>query len=38
MIKTEKIEVIVEEIDLLEKIKQLKVQDDEVVRAVEEIK
>ena len=38
MIKTEKIEVIVEEIDLLEKIKQLKVKDDEVVRAIEEMK
>ena len=36
--KTEKIEVIVEGVDLLEKVRQLKVKDDEVVRAVEEIK
>ena len=36
--KTEKIEVIVEEVDLLEKIRQLKVKDNEVVRVVEEMK
>ena len=36
--KTEKIEVIVEGVDLLEKVRQLKVKDDKVVRAVEEIK
>ena len=34
----EKIEVIVEEVDLLEKVKQSKVKDNEVVRAVEEMK
>ena len=36
--KTKKIEVIVEGIDLLEKVRQSKVKDNEVVRAVEEIK
>jgi len=36
--KMEKVEVIVEGIDLLEKVRQSKVKNDEVVRAVEEIK
>ena len=36
--KIEKVEVIVEGIDLLEKVKQLKVKDDEVIKAVEEMK
>ena len=36
--RTEKVEVIVEGVDLLEKIRQLKVRDDEVVKAVEEMK
>ena len=36
--RTEKVEVIVEGVDLLEKIRQLKVRDDEVVKAVEETK
>ena len=36
--KTEKVEIIVEGIDLLEKVKQSKVKDNEVVRAVEEMK
>ena len=36
--KTEKVEVIVEEVDLLEKVKQLKVKDNEMIKAVEEIK
>ena len=36
--KTEKVEVIVEEVDLLEKAKQLKVKDDEVIKMVEEMK
>ena len=36
--KTEKVEIIVEGIDLLEKVRQSKVKDNEVVRAVEEIK
>jgi len=34
----EKIEIIVEGVDLLEKVKWLKVKDDEVVKAVEEMK
>jgi len=34
----EKVKVIVEGIDLLEKVRQLKVKNDEVVRAVEEMK
>jgi len=34
----EKVEVIVEEVDLLEKVKQSKVKDNEVIKAVEEIK
>ena len=36
--KTEKMEVIVEEVDLLEKVKQLKVEDDKVIKVVEEMK
>jgi len=36
--KMEKVEVIVEEVDLLEKVKQSKVKDNEVIKAVEEIK
>jgi len=36
--KTEKMEVKVEEVDLLEKIKQSRVKDNEVIKAVEEIK
>ena len=36
--KMEKIEVIVEEVDLLEKVKQSKVKDNEIVRVVEEMK
>ena len=36
--RMEKIEIIVEGVDLLEKVKLLKVKDNEVVKAVEEIK
>ena len=36
--RTEKVEVIVEGVDLLEKIKQSRVRDDKVVKAVEEMK
>jgi len=36
--RTEKVKVIVEEVDLLEKIKQSRVRNDKVVKAVEEIK
>jgi len=36
--KTKKVEIIVEGIDLIEKVKQSKVKDNEVVRAVEEMK
>ena len=36
--KTEKVEIIVKGIDLLEKVRQSKVKDNEVVRAVEEMK
>ena len=32
--RTEKVEIIVEGVDLLEKVKQSKVKDDEVVKAV----
>jgi len=32
------IEVIIEEVDLLEKIRKLKVKDNKVIKAVEEIK
>ena len=36
--KIEKVEVIIEEVDLLEKVRWLKVKNNEVVKAVEEIK
>ena len=36
--RTEKVEVIVEEVDLLEKVRKSKVKDNEVVKAVEEMK
>jgi len=36
--RTEKVEVIVEGVDLLEKIRQLRVRDDKVVKAVEKMK
>jgi len=36
--KTEAIEIIVDRIDLLEEVRKSKVKDDEVVKAVEEIK
>jgi len=36
--KTEKVEVIVEGVDLLEKVRQSKVKDNKVVKAVKEIK
>ena len=36
--KMEKVEVIVEEVDLLEKVKQSKVKDDEIIKAVDEMK
>ena len=36
--KMERVEVIVEGVDLLEKVRQSKVKDNEVVRAVEEMK
>jgi len=36
--RTEKVKVIVEEVDLLEKIRQSRVRDDKVVKAVEEMK
>jgi len=36
--RTEKVEVIVEEVDLLEKVRQSKLKDDEVVKTVEKIK
>ena len=36
--KTERIEVIVDGVDLLEKVKKSKVKDDKVVKAVEEMK
>ena len=38
MRRTETMEIIVEGIDLLEKVRQSKVKDDEVVKAVEEMK
>ena len=34
----EKVEIIVEGVDLLEKVKQLKIKDNEVVKVVEEMK
>ena len=36
--RTDKVEVIIERVDLLEKVKQSRVKDDEVVKAVEEMK
>ena len=36
--RTEKVEVIVEEVDLLKKIRQSRVRDNKVVKAVEEMK
>jgi len=36
--KTKKVEVIVERIDLLEKVRQSKVKDNKVVRVVDEMK
>jgi len=36
--RIERIEVIVEEVDLLEKVRESKVKDDEVVKAMEEMK
>ena len=36
--KIEKVEVIVKGVDLLEKVKQSKVKDDEIIKIVEEIK
>ena len=38
MRKTEAVEIIVDKVDLLEEVRKLKVKDDEVVKAVEEIK
>jgi len=32
------VKVIIEEVDLLEKVKQLRVKDDKVIKAVEEMK
>ena len=36
--KTEKMEVIVKGIDLLEKVKQSKVKDNKIIKIIEEIK
>jgi len=36
--KTEVVEIIVDKVDLLEEVRKLKVKDDEVVKAVEEMK
>ena len=36
--KTEMVEIIVDGVDLLEKVRKSKVKDDEVVKAVEEMK
>ena len=36
--KTERVEVIIEGVDLLEKVRKSKVKDDEVVKVVEEMK
>jgi len=36
--KTEKMEVIVKGMDLLEKVKQSKVKDDKIIKIIEEIK
>jgi len=36
--RTEVVEIIVDRVDLLEEVRKLKVKDDEMVKAVEEIK
>jgi len=36
--RTEVVEIIVDRVDLLEEVRKLKVKDDEVVKAVEEMK
>jgi len=36
--KIKKVEIIVEEVDLLEKVKQSKVKDNKIIKAVEKIK
>jgi len=36
--KTEMVEIIVERVDLLEEVRKSKVKDDEIVKAVEEMK
>jgi len=36
--RTEKVEIIVEEVDLLEKVRQSKVKDDKIIKAIEEMK
>jgi len=36
--KTEKVEVIVKGMDLLEKVKQSKVKDDKIIKIIEEMK
>ena len=36
--RTEGVEVIIEKVDLLEKVKQLRVKDNKVIKAVEEMK
>jgi len=36
--KTEAVEIIVDRVDLLEKVRKSKVKDDKVIKAVEEIK
>ena len=36
--RTKVVEIIVDKVDLLEKVKELRVKDDEVVKVVEEIK
>jgi len=37
MRRTETVEIIMERVDLLEKVRQSKVKDDEVIKAVEEM-
>jgi len=36
--RTEVVEIIVDRVDLLEEVRKLKVKDDEMIKAVEEIK
>ena len=36
--KIEKVKIIVEEVNLLEKVKQLKIKDNEVIKAIKEMK